>query len=296
MSNPTEWIAVDWGTSNLRIWAIDGHGNPHEHRSSDKGMSGLRSEDFEPALLELISDFLHADTVTPVWICGMAGAAEGWAEAGYLGTPCAPPTAQQAISANAQDPRISVRILPGIKQSGPPDVMRGEEVQIAGFLSMRPDFNGVICLPGTHTKWVRIEAGQIIDFQTFMTGELFALLAGSSVLRHIVSADGWDEDAFAKALASPEIPVAQLFSLRAEALIADLSPDAARARLSGHLIGAELSAARPYWENQKIIIVGEETVARLYRTALEQKNIAVEMASADALTLAGLKAAFKETT
>jgi len=74
-----------------------------------------------------------------------------------------------------------MHILPGLKQDKNPDVMRGEETQIAGFLAGNPDFDGVLCLPGTHTKWVHISAKEIVSFQTVMTGELFALLSQNSV-------------------------------------------------------------------------------------------------------------------
>lgn len=291
------WIAVDWGTTNLRIWVMGGNRRTADHRSSGKGMGVLRRDAFEPAIIDLISEFLIDGTVMPVGVCGMAGSREGWADAGYLSTPCAPPDAGQAVVAPTGDPRISVRILPGIKQIDPPDVMRGEETQIAGFLSKNAGFKGVICLPGTHTKWVSVAAGKILNFQTFMTGEVFSLLSKSSVLRHIVSSDGWDDQAFATALTrsmnSPGMPVGQLFSLRAEALIAHLPPREARARLSGNLIGAELSAARPYWAAQSVVIIGNETVARPYRDALGLQNANLVAADADAMTLAGLEAAFE---
>jgi phosphonate metabolism protein PhnN/1,5-bisphosphokinase (PRPP-forming) len=92
--------------------------------------------------------------------------------------------------------RLSVHVAPGLRQGKPADVMRGEETQIAGFLALNPNWDGVICLPGTHSKWVHISAGEVVSFQTFLTGEMFALLSQASVLRHGMQGDGWDDAAF----------------------------------------------------------------------------------------------------
>jgi 2-dehydro-3-deoxygalactonokinase len=95
-----------------------------------------------------------------------------------------------ARSGATKDPRLRVSILPGLKQAVPPDVMRGEETQIAGFLAAAPGFDGVLCLPGTHAKWVQISAEEVVSFRTFMTGELFDLLSTQSVLRHSIAGEG----------------------------------------------------------------------------------------------------------
>jgi len=290
------WIAVDWGTTNLRVWIVDENEQIAAHCTSVKN-TGMRAPSaFEPALLEVISGYLSEDFITPVLICGMAGAREGWVDAGYLTTPCPPLDARQGVVAPTNDPRMRVRILPGVKQISPPDIMRGEETQIAGFLLKQPEFDGVMCLPGTHTKWVKISAKGIEHFQTFMTGELFTLLSKSSVLSHVIAAKGWHDAAFteavSKSLNDPGIPISQLFSLRAEALVGELAPVEARARLSGHLIGAELRACRAFWQGREIVVLGDEIIARAYYKALESQGVDLISVDADPMTLAGLKAAF----
>ncbi|MEO0743952.1 MAG: 2-dehydro-3-deoxygalactonokinase, partial [Pseudomonadota bacterium] len=152
------WIAVDWGTSHLRAWLMARDGAVLDRRSSDDGMGGLARDGFAPALHALVGDALPA----PVLACGMVGSRQGWAEAPYAAVPCAPPTIHAAVTV----PGADVRILPGVKQDSPADVMRGEETQIAGFLARTPGFDGVICLPGTHTKWAHISAGEIVSFRT----------------------------------------------------------------------------------------------------------------------------------
>jgi 2-dehydro-3-deoxygalactonokinase len=285
-----DWIAVDWGTTNLRAYAMGPEGIRAE-ATSDDGMGRLGPEGFESALIRLIEPWLGPG-VTSVLACGMVGSRQGWSEAPYRATPCTPLDAGQMVDVRVRDPRITVQIVPGLKQMKPADVMRGEETQIAGALALDPAFDGAMCLPGTHSKWVQISAGEVVSFQTYLTGEMFSLLSTQSVLRHGMAATGWDEDAFdqgvANGMARPERLAAHLFRLRAEGLIADLGPDAARAQLSGLLIGAELAAARPYWLGARVALVGSAALTALYARALSAMGAPTQTLAAKDCTIAGL--------
>ncbi len=283
-----EWIAVDWGTSHLRVWAMQGERVIAQAVSQD-GMSRTAGGDFQAALLALIKDWLPEKPVDVI-ACGMVGARQGWVEAPYSAVPSEPIPVVPFRVPNT-DPRIRAFVVPGLKQNSPPDVMRGEETQIAGFLSAHQNWDGVICLPGTHTKWAQISAGEVVSFRTFMTGEMFDLLCGQSVLRHSID-DGWDEasfiDAVADTLSKPEQLAARLFGLRAADLLHGQSKNIAHASLSGFLIGAELAASRPYWLGQQLAVIGSESLTKAYATALQQQGALVETVEATATTLAGL--------
>ncbi len=285
-----DWIAVDWGTTHLRAWAMAADGEVLSTAQSDNGMGKLARDGFEPALRALLGDVLTVDI--PVMACGMVGSRQGWVEAPYAQVPC------PALAANLAQPETSlnVHVIPGVKQADPADVMRGEETQIAGFLALNPNWDGVICLPGTHTKWVHVSADEIVSFQTAMTGDLFAAISGHTVLRHSVT-DGWDEANFEAALDSimsrPERFAAQLFAIRAEGLLNGLGGPEARARLSGTLIGAELAAAKPYWLGQQVAVIGDGGLSRLYINALGAQSVAATQVNADRVTLAGLTAAYR---
>ncbi len=289
----TDWIAVDWGSSNLRAWAFAGDAITNEGFSS-AGAITLDPDGFETALLDVIEAWLVDGQRTDVIICGMAGARGGWEEAPYTSVPC-PPGPSSFARPRTYDPRLSIRILPGLCQEAPADVMRGEETQLAGLLAAEPRFDGVACLPGTHTKWVHLSAGEVVSFASFMTGELFALLATQSVLRRTVGQTGWDQPAFLEAvdetISRPERMAARLFPLRAEALLHDLAPERARGRLSGLLIGAELAGARPYWLGREVVIIGADRLAHAYRDALAQAGLTARILDATAMTQAGLAAA-----
>ncbi|EYD70754.1 2-dehydro-3-deoxygalactonokinase [Limimaricola hongkongensis] len=294
MSAP-DWIALDWGTTHLRGWAMRRDGTVIEERGSPRGMGTLAPDGFEPALREMCGDWLDGDPV-PIIACGMVGAKQGWVEAAYASVPC-PPLSGALTAAPG---RLDAWIIPGLSQSGPADVMRGEETQVAGFLALNPGWDGVLCLPGSHSKWAHLSAGEVVSFRSFMTGELYAALSQHSVLRHSVQGEGWDEAAFddgvAETLSRPERLASALFTIRAADLLEGRDSATARARLSGLLIGAELAAAKPYWLGQQIGVIGAGGLAGLYVRALGAQGAPATQANATAVTLAGLTAAWKQRT
>lgn len=292
------WIGVDWGTTRLRAWGLSAAGDILRQAQSAKGMASLAPAQFEAALLDTVNDWLRPDAVTSVVICGMAGARQGWREAPYRAAPCAPVAAGGSIAVPTSDARLAVHIVAGVSQAQPADVMRGEETLLAGLLAAQPDYSGAVCLPGTHSKWVEVNRQEITDFQTCMTGELFALIAEQSVLRHGLrksAAEAPDERAFIEAvdevLANPAAFSTGLFSLRAEALLHGLAAAAARSRLSGLLIGAELAATRARWVGRPVCIVGNGELAANYQLALRSQGVDADIADAETTTLAGLAAA-----
>jgi len=289
-----DWIAVDWGTSNMRAWAMSASGMVLAEGISDQGMSKLDRDGFEPALMSVIGDWMNGPTT--VIACGMVGSRQGWVEAPYAAVPC-PTLPQGLVQAPTTHPDLTVYVIPGIMQADPADVMRGEETQITGFLARNKNWDGVICLPGTHTKWVHVSADEVISFQTFMTGELFNAIATQTVLRHSIATDGWDDAAFndglETAMARPERLAARLFSLRAQGLLNGMQGDTARAHLSGLLIGAELAGAKPYWLGQQIAVIGDSRLSKLYVTALAAQSAPATQVNATAITLTGLMTAYQ---
>lgn len=290
------WIAVDWGTSNLRVWVMKGE-TVLAALSSDAGMGGLGPADFEPVLVDLIGGYLPKHGRTDVICCGMVGAAQGWQDAGYTGAPCPPLSPMKMVEVATRDPRLDVRILPGVKQVAPADVMRGEETQIAGLLAKIPDIEGLVCLPGTHSKWAFVKQGAIEGFRTFMTGEMFALLTRQSVLRHSTGT-GWQSEGFLEGVSTglerEGGGFADLFSVRADMLIGGRSADFLTAKLSGLLLGSELAAVRGLWAVDNVQIVGAARLAQHYKQALEYIGATVVLHDAGDVTLMGLTQAWND--
>ena len=296
--NTSYWLAADWGTSYLRVWVIDKRGTVIERLKANCGMAHISSDQYEKEFLKLVEPLLSENELTKVICCGMAGSQQGWCETLYLQVPCKPHSVDHARQVKTMDARIQVYILPGIKQISPPDVMRGEETQIKGFLSLNKDFDGIICLPGTHTKWVHVSAGELVSFQTFMTGEIFSLLSKQSVLKHNMNYDSWDSDIFLSSvgdsISQPAVFSSALFSMRAQSLVSTGANKFAQnfSRLSGLLIGMELVASRPYWLGQNVAVIGDTKIANAYFEALKGQGIHLMMANAERMTLEGLKSAY----
>jgi len=289
--------AVDWGTTSFRLWLLARDGKVLAERRSDEGMMAAREAGFE-AVLERHLDAAGAPLALPVVICGMAGARQGWQEAAYVDAPARLDTlAAAAISVGTA--RRDVRILPGIAQrdSDHPDVMRGEETQLLG-LTQAGLGDALVCLPGTHSKWVVLREGTVERFSTFMTGELYATIAAHTILRFAV--EGGDAEAGGSAFvhavnegftAAPEIS-RRLFGLRAAQLLGFADAKDATARLSGLLIGLELAgAAAQYGPLRLVVLLAGGRLARLYRTALESLDVEVRSVEADDMGRRGLLSA-----
>ena len=293
------WVAVDWGTSNLRIWLMSKDSQVIDHNTSDQGMASLNSPaEFEQVLFDCLQPLLTDGEVLPVVCCGMVGAKQGWQDVGYSTVPHNPLQYQTPIPVPTKHRQLWVWVLPGLCQRTPPDVMRGEETQIAGLLCQQKDFSGVLCLPGTHSKWAFCQAGEVVSFSTFMTGELFALLAKQSVLRHSVIDEQWSDEAFKKgvqdAFDNPLKFASELFSVRAKDILDSGAPSHGKARLSGLLIGSELAGTREWWQDQKVMLLGDNLLQSLYELAMKQINIDVVLVDATQMTLAGLTAAYEQ--
>ncbi|MCV0397166.1 MAG: 2-dehydro-3-deoxygalactonokinase [Rhizobiaceae bacterium] len=289
-----QWIAVDWGTTNLRAWAMVGD-QPLATAKSARGMGTLSREEFEPVLIETIGPWLGRGQALPVVACGMVGARQGWIEVPYVSLPSPPIDIAAMRSVETRNRLISVTIVHGLSQGDPPDVMRGEETQLAGLLALEPRFEGIVCLPGTHSKWVEIRRGRVEGFRTFLTGELFDLIARQSVLRHVVddgsAPAGPDfEQALDEIAADPAGLTGQLFSIRAGALVAGLAPRAANDRLSGLLIGMEVEASRALWASGEVTLIGQAELCALYARAILHRGGRARAVDATGCTLSGLNA------
>jgi len=291
--------AVDWGTSSFRLWLLDRAGTVLAERRSGEGMTTAATEGFSQ-ILEKHLAAAGAPAGLPVIVCGMAGARQGWIEAPYVTVPAGlDGILAGAVPVPGQGSR-DIRILPGLAQrdEATPDVMRGEETQLAGIVPLFSSGSHVVCMPGTHSKWVAAADGSIQGFRTWLTGELFSILSKQSILRHSVGENPLPAQpgdpvflaACGKALEEGGDIGSSLFRIRAATLLQDQKPEAAAATLSGLLIGAEIASARRIYPAaaDKIILVASGALGSLYAAALKLAGCAVLHADADEAVRAGL--------
>lgn len=298
MTKPA-YVAVDWGTSSFRLWLIGEDGSILGERRSGEGMTTAGQAGFAK-VLQTHLDALSASADIPVIVCGMAGARQGWVEAGYIDTPtslAAILTGAVAVPGQSRD----VRILPGLAQRirQAPDVMRGEETQLLGAIAADAKGEQLVCMPGTHSKWVRVLDGQVTGFATFMTGELFDVITKHSILSHAVAGSAdmpADIEAFEAALKTafdkPALATNLLFTARSGQLLHGLSAAGAQALISGTLIGAEIAGAlASAGQGASIMLVASGRLQALYEDAFRTLSLSYKTIDADAAVRRGLSAA-----
>jgi 2-dehydro-3-deoxygalactonokinase len=279
------YIAVDWGTTNRRAYAVDDAGAVENVIEDGLGVMSLAPEGFDEAVAALRRRFGER----PMLLAGMIGSNRGWREAPYV--PCPAGAAEIAAGILWIEPR-RLGIVPGVAwaDGGEADVMRGEEVQAIGAIGRLPS-DPLICHPGTHSKWIVMQDGRIDRFRTMMTGETFGLLKAHSILspqlQEEAVADGAFDEGVTQALAGGE-PLAALFGIRARHLLGRAGP-AGASYASGLLIGADLRAGLGLHRGGPIGLVGRSDLRALYAAALAKAGLeAVEIDGSDAF-LAGIR-------
>lgn len=291
-------VAVDWGTSNLRLWPLDRTGNPIDCIKSNEGMRNLAQADFA-VTLDRHLEKAGAPADVPVIMCGMVGARQGWQEAPYVSVPCdiaEPASGAVSVKNMARD----IRILPGManRNVGQADVMRSEETQLLGLVEHLGDtLSGLVCMPGTHAKWVHVENHRVLDFFTSLSGEMFAALGAASVLKHALEgASGQvDEngavftDGVMQSLDNPATILNRLFSVRPKSLLHDLSNEDAAAFISGTIIGQDIAGAKARFGNySSVTLVESGHLGSLYASALQIAGFKTQAVDGDELAVAGL--------
>jgi 2-dehydro-3-deoxygalactonokinase len=294
------FVAGDWGTSHLRLVLCDAQAVVLESSAGPGAaeVSGRFADTFE----SLTACWEQSHGALPAVLCGMVGSSIGWTQAPYVACPALP---EQIADACVTLRGGSVHIVPGLScrnRFDAPDFLRGEETQILGALNLDGALrhgNWLLCLPGTHTKWVVLQDGSVREFFTAPTGELFALLSEQSVLvgKHSRMEAPIDADAFKKGLARfNEFPQAQLlhrlFECRSRQLSGELTAPAAAAYLSGLLIASDVRGALRVLSNSitagSVYLIGSSELTQLYATALAVHSHPASRVDGAAASLAGL--------
>ncbi|MCO5732200.1 2-dehydro-3-deoxygalactonokinase [Rhizobium sp. SSA_523] len=266
-----EFLGIDWGSRRFRAWLLDSEGRIIDSVEKDEGLAAVRDRDFRGALEAACAAQLSRDPNLPILLSGMVGSRTGWIEAPYC--PC--PATMDTIAGNAIRFEIGshpAAILPGatsVDASGHADVMRGEEIQVLGVAALLGIQDATICIPGTHAKWASLSAGRLANFETHVTGEMFSLLRGHSLVGQMAEGDDDAPEAFLAGVDHGLTHAAAhaVFAARADALQGTLAPRSISAFLSGVLIGNELSA-RPRSESGELVLLATGVLAERYAKAL----------------------------
>jgi 2-dehydro-3-deoxygalactonokinase len=325
-------IGLDWGTSSLRAYLYGSDGQVLREKSAPSGVMHLerfipagepsfaREKLFEAAFADICGDWLAENGKDlPALACGMVGSTVGWREAAYLSTPVRTGELASSITKVSRGGGSFVQIVPGICAAGEagksyPEILRGEETQVAGILSKSENSskseNLLIGLPGTHSKWVLVQDRRIISFSTFITGELYALLINYSVVAKTQKKpEQMDDKAFRLGLRMARAskaeaaggPLSTIFSTRSKRVLGELKEGEQADYLSGLLIGEELAGVerilardhRTLANFSRILIAGDRSLCERYSYACKQADWPI-LKVVEGATAAGLWSVARE--
>jgi len=314
-----EFVAVDWGTTHLRLRLLDGsrpHSPPLAEIASAEGIGELRSGEHEAIFLRNLDGLLEAAGHAgqkrgggeargdwtraggEVYFAGMITSTLGWFETPYVRAPAGP---RELLAGRREESACGVRLhfLPGVRTGE--DVLRGEEVEAIGILGVSAEHEPcTLVLPGTHSKWILWEDGKIEDFTTVPTGDLHAALHRATLLARTLpeepaAIDGALEEQFLRGVdaAGRVGPLSALFKVRALPVLTGLAKEEASAFLSGVLIGGEIAERTRSGAPKSLLVAGAPRLRELYLTALARLGVVAEGVPAERAEMAsaeGLRA------
>lgn len=297
-SGPRPMVGINWGSSNFRAWRIAADGNVLDRIVMPRGVASLDRDAMRACIDDLVA---HWGPLGDCWVSGMIGSNIGWADAGY----CEAPSSVEDLAAHSLATAIgstSVRIIPGLACTGAhggPDVMRGEEVELYGYLASSGAGTGdhFIVLPGTHSKWVQCRDGRIVDFFTAMGGEIFDRMTSQGLLSSVTEGSGEVGTAFDggyhRARSSGLGLGSLLFETRARAVRAGLGKEDAASHLRGLLIGGEIADALrlyPALSRAQVTLIGNPGLSKMFARALASLEIVAKIVESEPCCIAGYRA------
>jgi 2-dehydro-3-deoxygalactonokinase len=290
------FVGVNWGSTNFRAYLIGADGAALDEYSAPAGIVGLDRDGMAATMDELAARWPQRG---PVYASGMIGSNVGWTEVPYAEAPagCAD-LARAAVSTRIG--RVAAHIVPGIacrrSFDGQPDILRGEEIELMGLAALRAGA-GWVALPGTHTKWGRLENGRVVDFFTSMSGEIFDRLTSKGLLASIVAGEAADGAVFLQGVAAGRARQlglgTLLFGARAQVVRGAIAKADAASYIRGLLIGSEISdalAVYPALRESIVPLIGNHALCRLYASALGANDVRSETIDSRAACLRGFRA------
>ena len=273
------FISLDWGTTSFRAYEVNAEGKVTNQASAPEGILAVSDNKFEETLEHHIGSW---NKNLPIIASGMITSRQGWVECPYTECPASASDLAKSITRKTTASGRTIHFITGLHYNSPTiqhDVLRGEETQVLGSLGTGAT---QFITPGTHSKWISVTDGRIVDFATYMTGETFALYRNHSILGRLMTDGPQDETAFARGLAqslqAPTDMLHHLFSVRTLGLFDELAPEKLASYLSGLLIGYEVGSAISSHERvEKYLVLGSPALGANYITALKLAGLNVAL-------------------
>ena len=292
--NKIDWIAIDWGTTNFRAWLIK-NDKVLKEINRPHGIKNIPNKNFEDILNKNIKIPKKNNRKIKIISCGMIGSKQGWLDTGYEKNLNL--TKNNLVKVKTKNKNIDFYIVKGLSQKQPYDVIRGEETQVLGYLESDKKFSGFICLPGTHSKWIKITAGKLINFKTYMTGELFEIISRNSILKYSINDKKINLKIFKNSVLLSQKKYFNLFEylfeFRSRSLLTK-KKYYPKSELLAYLIGNEIKSNINNLRNFKVIIIGSDYNSKLYSQAMQILKIDNKIINSKNITINGLRILFNK--
>lgn len=285
-------IFIDWGTSNVSAFLVNAGGEVLDSRRSEKGIKFVPRGGYPDTYAELTRGWLENSRFT--LLSGMVGSANGWEEAPYIALPADPASIAERVHTMRAMP--DVYMVGGLSYESPDglyDVIRGEEVQILGLAAQDPGKSFLICMPGTHSKWLTMENDRIDAFTTVMSGDFFSAVTSSTIIAMMLDENQeFNEEVFLRGVALAQRPggvMTHLFRTRSFFLFGKLAKKHIKVFASGVIIGSELAAMRGLYPfDRPVDIVASDALGGNYALALASLGVASQVHDSGELSVKGL--------
>ena len=292
--NKIDWIAIDWGTTNFRAWFIK-NDKVLKEINRPHGIKNIPNKNFEDILNKNIKIPKKNNRKIKIISCGMIGSKQGWLDTGYEKNLNL--TKNNLVKVKTKNKNIDFYIVKGLSQKQPYDVIRGEETQVLGYLESDKKFSGFICLPGTHSKWIKITKGKLINFKTYMTGELFEIISRNSILKHSINDKKINLKIFKNSVLLSQKKYFNLFEylfeFRSRSLLTK-KKYYPKSELLAYLIGNEIKSNINNLRNFKVIIIGSDYNSKIYSKAMQILKIDNKIINSKNITINGLRILFNK--
>jgi 2-dehydro-3-deoxygalactonokinase len=290
------FVGVNWGSTNFRAYLIGADGAALDDYSAPAGVVALDRAGMA-ATMDAVA--VRWPGTSPVYASGMIGSNVGWIEVPYAQAPAGSADLVKAAVSTTIG-RVPTRIVPGIacrrSFDGQPDILRGEEIELMGLAALRA-VDGLVALPGTHTKWARLEGGRVVDFFTSMSGEMFDRLTANGLLASIVDGEAVDGPIFLRGVAAGRARQlglgTLLFGARAQVVRGAIAKADAASYIRGLLIGSEIAdalAVYPMVRDTVVPLIGNSALCLLYASALTAAGVRSETVDSRMACLRGFRA------
>lgn len=291
------FVGINWGSTNFRAYLIGADGALVEEFSKPAGVAKLDRAGMDALMQDLAQ---HWPAHGAVYAAGMIGSNVGWQDVPYVVAPASLGDIGSAAVASRIG-GVPLRLVPGMTcrrafDDGP-DILRGEEVELFGFSALHPNWDGFVALPGTHTKWTRFAGGEVLDFFTSMSGEMFDRLTSAGLLASIVEGEAVLGESFHEGVrlgSDRQLGLGTLlFGARARVIRGGLQRSEAASFIRGLLIGSEIAdalAIHPGLAGATIPLIGNGPLCRLYAGALERMGMQSWFVDSRLACLAGFSA------